>query len=100
MPQHAYTQHERDLCLHAVLDITLDGFFEGVDVIESLSNDDPVNVLGGQYVEALRDGQSQVMVQALASMSDETMHRFAWCFGPNPLDFDPPRESTEGNPQS
>ena len=31
---HGYTQHERDLCLHAVLDIDLSAFFEAVDVIE------------------------------------------------------------------
>jgi hypothetical protein len=89
--------------LHAVLDITLDAFFEGVDAIESLSNDDPVNTLGGLYVGMLQGKHDpQVGIQALAAMSDETMHRFAWCFGPNPLDFDPPMSPTTGTgwPQS
>lgn len=93
---HAYTQHERDLCLHAVLDITLDQFFEGIDVINDIPESDPLNVLGGQYVEMLQGKvDAQVGIQALASMSDETLHRFAWCFGPNPLDFDPPLTATE-----
>ncbi len=89
---HGYTQHERDLCLHAVLDITLDSFFEGLEAISDVPESDPLNTFGGLYVGMLQgDHEPIVGMQALASMSDETLHRFAWCFGPNPLNFDPPK---------
>lgn len=87
---HAYTQHERSLVLSAVLDITLDQFFDGIETINELPEHDPVNTLGGLYVGAMQgEPDPQLMMQALASMSDDTMHRLAWHFGDNPLDFEP-----------
>lgn len=91
-----YTQHERELCLHAVLDITLDQFFEGLEALSDIPESDPLNIFGGLYVGMLQgDNEPQIGIQALASMSDETLHRFAWYFGPNPLTFDPPVIATE-----
>jgi hypothetical protein len=87
---HAYTQHQRSLILAGLLDITLDQFFDGIETINELDVSDPVNVLGGLYVGAMQgEPDPQLMFQAVASMSDDTLHRLVWHFGENPLDFDP-----------
>jgi hypothetical protein len=95
MPSHAYTQHDRDLLVASLLDISLDQFFEGIEVIGDLEESDPVNVLGGQYVHNMQERDGQMMFQATTQMSDETLHRFVWAFGTNPLDFDPPLVPSE-----
>lgn len=97
MTERTYTQHDRELLLAAVLDITAEQF---LDKMNDLMNDrsqapEPhsgVDSHGGQYVshiimlaEGDPNGSPQILAQSLASMSDSTMHEFVILFGTDPL---------------
>lgn len=91
--QLTYTQSDREKLLAGLLDLNLSVFLEG-HVPDEITESDAVNVLGGNYVDAMmadNEDSGQLMFQAVAMMSDHTLHRLVTMFGPNPLDFDPPR---------
>lgn len=92
----SYTQNDRIALLMALMDVTLEQFHEraanSVELDVILSDDtDPVNEYGGQYFGAMMEADKgdadapQTMFQAVASMSDETLHRTVRIFGTDPL---------------
>jgi hypothetical protein len=83
-----YTQHERTQLVHAWLDITVEKFNEKIAAMtpEDMSQvDDAVNDYAGQYVSNMISGDAQLVVQAIASMSDQTLHMAVKLFGTDPL---------------
>jgi hypothetical protein len=83
-----YTQHERTQLVHAWLDITVEQFdtkLKEMSAEDVAQVNEAVNEYAGQYISNLNSGDSQLVVQALASMSDQTLHEAVKLFGTDPL---------------
>lgn len=88
------TQHDREQLVVALLDITLGDF---LDKLESLNSDEmdaipeDVNEYAGNYVTHMRAADlgephaPQLMMQTIATMSDDTLHQVVQMFGKDPL---------------
>lgn len=89
---HTYTQHERERLLMSLLDIYQSAFIE---VIKSDRGDAVIDELTkygidghlSQYITEMSNGDGQVMFQAVASMSDQSIHHIVDIFGQSDFSF-------------
>ena len=87
MEPRVYTQHDRDQLLASFLDMSVNQIRERFRTVPDSEISDEINNLFGIYVSEMFSDNTdgQIMFQAVAMMSDSTLHRIVQLVGTDPL---------------